>query len=168
MQLDARRLAILAAAGSAALLAGAYLFQAMGFAPCRMCHWQRWPHMAAIALGVLVWALRPGAPPMALRLLAALGALAAATTAGIGVFHAGVERGWWAGPASCTGTGGLAGLGGADLLSLEGPGVAMCDVVEWWFLGLSMASWNAILSAGLAALWLLAALRAGRGVHATA
>jgi len=141
---------LLSVGGSAALLAGAYLFQALGYPPCAMCLWQRWPHFAAIAIGVVAW--RIGGP-----LLPALGALAAAATAGIGVFHTGVERDWWEGPASCSGGGGgLEGLSGADLLAIEGPRVVMCDQVSWEFLTLSMASWNALASFGLMISWIIA------------
>ena len=149
-----RRLLILAAAGgSATLLAGAFVFQALGYAPCTMCLWQRWPHAAAIVIGVLALAIVP-----AQRLLAALGALAALTTAGIGIYHTGVERDWWEGPSGCTG-GGLGGLSGADLLSTDAPAPVMCDEVAWEFLTLSMASWNALFSLILAGIWVAAALR---------
>jgi disulfide bond formation protein DsbB len=142
---------ILAAGGSAALLAGAFIFQALGFAPCAMCLWQRWPHAAAIVIGALAFVL-PG------RLLPALGGLAALTTAGIGVYHTGVERDWWEGPASCTSAGGgLVGLDGAALLSMDGPALVLCDEVVWSLFGLSMASWNAVLSVLLALLWFRAA-----------
>ena len=161
--MSARRLAMLAAGGSAAMLLGAYAFQAAGYAPCRMCLWQRWPHMVAVAAGLGVFSLWPGVGGGVLRGLAAIGLLAALTTAGLGVFHAGVERGWWEGPASCTGAGGLAGLSGADLLSLEGAGVVLCDEVAWSLAGLSMASWNALLSLALAALWAAAIARAAAG-----
>ena len=50
---SSRQLALFAAAGSGMLLAGAYLFQALGYAPCQMCFWQRYPHMLAIAIGAL-------------------------------------------------------------------------------------------------------------------
>ncbi|MEO0863885.1 MAG: disulfide bond formation protein B, partial [Pseudomonadota bacterium] len=40
-----------AASGSALLLAGAFVFQALGYAPCQMCIWQRYPHAVAIAVG---------------------------------------------------------------------------------------------------------------------
>lgn len=144
-------LVLMAAGGSAALLAGAFLFQALGYAPCAMCLWQRWPHAAAILIG-LVALMLPG------RALPVLGALAAATTAGIGLYHTGVERDWWEGPASCTGAGaGLGGLGGADLLSLDGPALVLCDEVAWALFGVSMASWNAILSLVLALVWVMAA-----------
>ena len=80
-----RQLILLAASGSFALLAGAYAFQFLGYAPCQMCLWQRWPHAAAVLIGVAALTL-----PM--RVLLYLGALAALTTAGIGLFHTGVER----------------------------------------------------------------------------
>lgn len=144
-----QQLTTLAAAGSFTLLAGAYLFQAMGYPPCQMCYWQRWPHMAAIAIGVLAYFVPA-------RLLALAGALAAMTTSVIGAYHTGVEKKWWEGPSSCTGDG-LGGLSGADLLSVDGDKLIMCDQVSWEFLTLSMASWNALCAAGLAVIWLMAA-----------
>ncbi len=146
-------LSLLAAGGSLALLAGAFVFQALGYAPCAMCLWQRWPHAAAIAIGVLALALRGPALPL-------LGALAALTTAGIGLYHTGVERDWWEGPTSCTGSG-LGGLAGGDLLATDGPRLVMCDQVSWELLTLSMPSWNALFSFGLVIVWLLAARRTG-------
>ena len=145
-----RTLIALAAGGSAALLLGAFYYQFTGYPPCAMCLWQRWPHAAAIAIGAVAL-LVPG------LLLPLAGALAALTTAGIGLYHTGVERDWWEGPTSCTGTGDLGGLSGADLLSLDAPRLVMCDQVSWEWLGLSMASWNALASLGLALIWLLAA-----------
>jgi disulfide bond formation protein DsbB len=41
--------------------------------------------------------------------------------------------------------------------ALDGPALVLCDQVSWAFLGLSMASWNAILSALLVLVWLRAA-----------
>jgi len=140
-------LVAVATAGSVGLLGGAFLFQFAGYPPCQMCFWQRYPHAIAIFIGVVALAL--GA-----RALAWLGALAAATTAAIGVYHTGVERDWWDGPASCTGGGGLTG----DLLSTEGPRLVMCDQVSWALFGLSMASWNAVFSAVLVVIWISAAL----------
>lgn len=145
-----RQALILAAAGgSVLLLAGAFAFQAAGYPPCAMCWWQRWPHIAAIALGMGALAARG-------PLLPALGALAALSTALVGVFHTGVERNWWEGPASCTGA---AGLDASHLLSMDGPRLVMCDQVSWALWGISMPSWNAIWSFGLVVLWVLAARR---------
>ncbi|NSX55285.1 disulfide bond formation protein B [Parasulfitobacter algicola] len=151
--MTSRTLVILAASGSMALLMGAWAFQYIGgLAPCQMCYWQRWPHMAAVAFGAAAVAFGTS------RLWMALGALAALATALIGVYHAGVEQKWWAGPQSCSG-GGLSGLSGADLLSLDGPGIVMCDQIAWQMLGISMAGWNALASFGLAGLWVWAMLK---------
>lgn len=146
-------LILLAAGGSASLLLGALAFQHLGgLAPCKLCLWQRWPHGAAILIGVLALAL----PRIAA--LPALGALAALTTSGIGVYHTGVERGWWEGPNTCT-SGPVGGLSSSELLDriMNAP-LVRCDEVAWQMAGLSMASWNALLSLGLALIW-LAALR---------
>jgi disulfide bond formation protein DsbB len=148
-----RTLITLATLGSAALLAGALAFQHIGgLAPCQMCLWQRWPHVAAILAGLAALALPGRLPPL-------LGAAAALATAGIGLFHTGVERGWWKGPGTCSG-GVPADAAPADLLEqiLEAP-LVRCDEVAWSLAGLSMASWNAVLSLALAALWLAAARR---------
>lgn len=144
-------LAIIAAGGSAALLLGAFFFQAIGFAPCAMCLWQRWPHGAAVLIGILWLATRQ-------NLLLPLGALAAAVTSGIGLYHTGVERDWWEGPTSCTSSGDtLGGLAGNDLLPSSGAdAIVLCDQVVWEFLGLSMASYNFIFSALLAVVWIAA------------
>lgn len=144
---------ILAAAGSAALLLGAYTFQALGYAPCKLCLWQRWPHGVAILVGVV-------AIFYARAITAVVGALAALTTAGFGIYHTGVERGWWEGPSSCSGGGDLSGLSGADMLSTDTlDKVVMCDEVAWAFAGLSMASWNAVASFALACIWAAALVR---------
>ena len=140
--------------GSAALLGGAFLFQYFGYPPCAMCLWQRWPHAAAIVIGLLALGVQG-------RLLPAVAGLAALTTAGIGIFHTGVERDWWEGPASCTGTG-LSNLDASDLLSTAGDRLVMCDKVSWELFSISMPSWNAIFSLLLVVVWVRAALASGR------
>ena len=142
-----------AVAGSAALLLGALAFQYLGgLAPCHLCVLQRWPHLAAIVIGLA--AMRTRGP-----LLPVLGLLAVLTTAGIGLYHTAVERHWVAGPQSCT-SGSLDTMTAEELLrQLEGAALVQCDQVAWSLLGLSMASWNAILSLLLAVTWAGAALR---------
>ncbi|MBE9476241.1 MAG: disulfide bond formation protein B [Proteobacteria bacterium] len=144
-------LILIATLGSIALLGGAFAFQHLGdMPPCKMCLWQRWPHAAAIIIGII--GLATGR-----RELAIFGMLAALTTAGIGVYHAGVEQMWWEGPTTCT-SGSIAGLSTDDLLAqiLEAP-VVRCDEIAWSMFGISMAAWNAILSFILAGIWFKAA-----------
>ncbi|MGR3433482.1 MAG: disulfide bond formation protein B, partial [Shimia sp.] len=52
-----RQFGLAAAMGSAALLGGAFFFQMLGYAPCAMCLWQRYPHVIAIGAGLLLFAL---------------------------------------------------------------------------------------------------------------
>jgi len=141
------RWAVLAAAGSLALLVAVFGFQLFGYAPCKLCLWQRWPHGVAIALAVVI-IMRPW-PIMML-----LGAAAVASSAAIGFYHTGVERGWFAGPDTCT-SGDIGGLSAEQLMAqIMAAPLIRCDEVAWAFAGLSMASWNMVLSLVLAAAWL--------------
>lgn len=143
------RLGLLAALGSGALLGGALYFQyVMGLAPCEMCHWQRWPHMVAVAAGLLA------AASFAWPRLALVFALTAITallvTSAIGVFHVGVEYRWWEGPQACSGNI-PRGLSTEQLKKyLFGARMVRCDETAWSLWGISMAGWNALLSAALA------------------
>jgi disulfide bond formation protein DsbB len=136
-----------------ALLGGALFSQYVGgLYPCEMCYWQRWPHGAAILLaaGAFIW-------PARARPLVLLAAFAIFISGAIGVFHAGVEAGWWEGITVCT-TNGATSL--EEILKVP---LVRCDQVQWAFLGLSLAAWNAILSiGGAAAIFFLAAWKSGR------
>ncbi|MCB2110994.1 MAG: disulfide bond formation protein B [Defluviimonas sp.] len=145
-----RRLILIAAGGSAALLLGAFGFQLMGYAPCELCLWQRWPHGAAVLAGALAILTRA-------RLMAWIGALSAAATGALGIYHTGVERAWWTGPTACSSSGDLAGSADDLLNQIMSAPLVRCNEVAWSFAGLSMASWNAVLSFALALLWVLAA-----------
>ncbi|MCW1949745.1 MAG: disulfide bond formation protein B [Octadecabacter sp.] len=141
----------IAAFGSFALLSGAFIFQMLGYAPCQMCLWQRYPHAAAIVIGLLALILTRLQTHLAL-----FGALATLITGAIGVYHTGVERDWWEGPTSCTGGGAL---NLSDPLSTDIAPIVMCDDVVWSLMGLSMASYNALISFALMGLWIAAARR---------
>lgn len=146
------RLIVVAAGGSAALLAGAFFFQMLGYAPCKLCLWQRWPHGAAIVIGALALVFGAHALPLA-------GAAAAALTGALGVYHAGVELRWWTGPDTCTSSGDLGGSTDALLDQIMAAPLVRCDEIAWAFAGLSMAAWNAILSFALMLVWIAAARR---------
>ena len=82
--------------------------------------------------------------------------LAGAITA---TFHAGGEQGWWALPATCLGVTGP--IDTTNILAqLEvGHSGPSCADIPWSWLGLSMAGWNAVISAMLAGFSLAAAAR---------
>jgi disulfide bond formation protein DsbB len=51
-------------------------------------------------------------------------------------------------------------LSGEDLLATDVlDKVVMCDEISWAFIGLSMPAWNAVLSAVLCVMWLVALRR---------
>jgi disulfide bond formation protein DsbB len=146
---------------SAAMLGIAHAFERFGgLAPCTLCLRQRevyWVAGAVAAASLLILRLTPARPWRVL----ANGLLAAVFAVGVGVaaYHAGAEWGFWPGPSTCSASG--AGSVSADELArlMRGETVKppACDKAAWVFAGLSMAGWNALISAGLAALSLAAA-----------
>jgi disulfide bond formation protein DsbB len=144
----------------AALLIGAFGSQYLGrLYPCEMCWWQRYAHMVAFALALIAFT----APALTWRARAftLLACLAIATSGAIGVYHAGVEAKIFEGFTQCTALPKAATT--ADLLrQITHAPLIRCDEVQFRFLGISMAGWNAILSLGGAALILLFSLKAKR------
>ncbi|RST29933.1 disulfide bond formation protein B [Sphingomonas ginkgonis] len=140
---------LLAALIPVALLAGAYGSQLFGgLFPCEMCWWQRYAHFAALpfALGAFLVALGSRTQ----RVLTLAAALAIGVSGAIGLFHAGVERKWWEGFTTCTAT------GARSLQDILLSPMIRCDQIQFEFLGISMAGWNAIISltAALGIAWL--------------
>lgn len=146
-------LILLATLGSAFLMLGALGFQYLGdMPPCKLCYWQRYPHVLAICVGLL-------ALLTSYRILSYLGALATLSTAVIGVYHSGVERAWWPGPDTCT-SGSVSGVSAEDLMAqIMAAPMVRCDEIPWEMLGLSMAGWNAVASLILFCIWIVAARR---------
>ncbi|WP_310468866.1 disulfide bond formation protein B [Sphingomonas sp.] len=128
-----------------------------GLVPCEMCWWQRYPHGVAIVLAGL--AFTAPAEVQRSRILTLLAAAAIAVSGAIGVYHTGVELGVFEGLTTCATT--AAGASNADLLkAIVNTPLVRCDQVQFAFLGISMAGWNAILSLGGAAA--IAVLTLGR------
>ena len=150
----ARALALLL---PAALLAGAFGSQYLGgLYPCEMCWWQRYAHMAALVPAALAFTAAAGSQRS--RLFVLIAALAIAVSGAIGFYHAGVELKIFEGFTTCTST--VRGASLDDMLkAIEAAPIVRCDQVQWSFLGISMAGWNAIISLGGAAVILLLALR---------
>src|SRR3954471_6406433 len=143
-----------------ALLGGALASQYLGgLHPCEMCYWQRWPHGVAILLAALAFTAPAGSRRA--RSLTLLAALAIAISGAIGVYHAGVEAKIFEGFTTCTA---LVKAGStADLLKqITHAPLVRCDQVQFRFLGISLAGWNAILSLSGAALILMLSLKRGR------
>ncbi len=83
-------------------------------------------------------------------MLALTAITALVVTSALGVFHVGVEYHWWQGPQACSGNI-PRGLTPEQLKKyLFGAKMVRCDETVWSLWGLSMAGWNALLSAVLA------------------
>jgi disulfide bond formation protein DsbB len=140
--LTIRNTMVLLLVASLATLAGAWVFQFAGYDPCHLCLLQRWPHYAAVVIAAasLIF-LKPGTQGVTLKLLGVL----MIGSAVFGAYHAGIEWGFWPGPSTCTATGALSGA----LPDLTKP-VVMCDEAALRIFGVSLAGWNAVISATLA------------------
>ncbi len=124
------------------LIGGALLSQYVGgLYPCEMCHWQRWPHYSAIALAALAFLPLHRRAQGGLVLLAAI---AIALSGAIGVFHAGVEYGWWEGITQCSILD--SGSSGDTLAQIMATPLIRCDQVQWSLFGISLAGYNALFS----------------------
>lgn len=155
--------AIFLALAMAATVGTALGFQHIGgYIPCKLCYEQRMPYYVGAPLMLLAFAsatLR--LPAMVTRLLLLAGGLLMAYGLYLGVYHSGVEWGWWPGPTDCgvvdmsTVTGGSNGV--LDAIDTVVP--PSCDKAALRILGLSMAGWNALISLGLVVLSAAAALR---------
>ena len=143
----ARALAVLV---PAALLGGAYVAQyGFGLYPCEMCWWQRYPHFAALGLGLAAYVVKPP------QVWTALAGLAIITSGLIGGFHAGVEYGWWEGITGCATL-----PTNIDVMNPATAPLIRCDVAPWTLWGISLAGFNFLISGlGGAAIVALAAYR---------
>ena len=143
----------LAFAVPAALLGGAYVGQyVFHLFPCEMCWWQRYAHFAALVLAAAAL-LRPSA-----KALTGLAALAILVGGLLGLYHAGVEYGWWQGFTACTSE---VKLGDDPLSAILNAPMIRCDQVQWALAGISLAGFNFLISVP-AALLIFALLRRGQ------
>lgn len=123
-----------------------YFEHFMGLHPCKMCIWQRIPHIAIIGLGLLSFV--PNLQPLHRPLLVLMSVILL-IGAGIAFWHSGVELKIFSGPASCSAAMSLSGDPSALLDQILAAPIVRCDEVPWSFLGLSMANWNFVISFGM-------------------
>lgn len=146
--------AVAVTVGMAVVVGSALGFEHIGgYIPCALCLLQRNPYYIGVVVGILaILSIVLKLPAWVSRLLLlALGILMVAS-AGLGVYHAGVEWKFWEGPTSCGISAAGVGIGSGDILSqlnsVTGPS---CTEATLRVLGLSFAGWNVITSAVLAA-----------------
>ena len=146
------RIALFILAIAASSIAGAFVIEMLGFAPCELCLKERIPYYAAIPIAIFAVLFAVRSQRKLLRAAFAGLALIFAASAGFGVYHAGIEWGFWPGPKECSGALDRAASVSDFLKQLQSVKVARCDSAALRILGLSLAGWNAVISVGLAAL----------------
>jgi disulfide bond formation protein DsbB len=124
-----------------ATILGAWGFEYAGYAPCELCLKQRIAYYIAVPLSLVIALVGRDRPRLLRGGLILLGLIMLASCI-FGIYHAGVEWKFWQGPTTCTDGGNFT----SGLPDLSKPAV-MCDQPAIRILGLSLAGWNAVVSA---------------------
>ena len=139
-----------------------------GYAPCALCLEQRNPYywgIPLLAIGVLSSIGGFRWPGYVIRGLLLIGFFCMLATAALGVYHSGVEWGYFDAPLSCgAGLSATSSDAGNLLDSLATAKPPSCADAAGRFLGLSFAGWNVLAAAALALIALRSAL--GKGSRA--
>jgi len=138
---------------SGALLLTAFMFEYIGgLAPCELCWYQRYAHMATILIsGSALYFYRNAS--VVVPMLAAA-AVAFFVGAGIAGYQVGVEQSWWESACATPIRGGTLDEIRVGLMAAP---LVRCDEVAWSLWEISMAGWNGLASLVLGASALYAA-----------
>jgi len=151
---EGRALLLVALAAAMALATAFALEHLGGYAPCSLCVYERWPWAAALIVALAGKLLGRPRPALLIVGLLLLG------NAALSAYHVGVEAGWFALPGTCAAGGGATTL--EELRAQLEAARPTCDRVALRVLGLSLAAWNGIAAAAVAAFAALAFVRARR------
>ena len=132
-----------------------------GLVPCELCLGERLPYywgLPILAVILLLWNRLPLTVWYVAMLI--VGAIFVWSVY-LGVFHAGVEWKFWPGPTACTSDGTNLNLN--QLTDLNAVKVVRCDQVQWSFLGISLAGYNALVSLVMVVLIAISVIDQWRG-----
>lgn len=163
LSLPFRRPMLVVGAVVPSTILGALVIERMGYQPCHLCLLQRKPFYAMVFLLIVYLAVhhKPWFHSIYRHVLFVFLAILL-VSAGLGVFHAGVEFLWWEGPKDCSGSLDASTIDNL-LQTLKQTKVVSCTKASFWVFGLSLSVWNAIISAGLSVLVGTAAFRSASG-----
>ena len=127
-----------------------------GFTPCSLCLIQRYPHMLVAITSIWLVFFRTHD-----LFMYPLNTLVMAFSIILASYHVGVEQSIFQGPQSCSSSN-LSSVNekSAEALLKEilNTSAIRCNEVTWSFMGLSMATWNLILSIALFIGWTVSTL----------
>jgi len=148
-----------------AAIAGAWGSQLLGgLVPCELCLEQRLAYYWGLPILALVLLLWNRLPLLVWYIAMGIVALIFVWSTYMGGYHAGVEWGFWPGPTACTGTGD--GISFNDLNNIDAARVIPCDAVQFRFLGISLAGYNALVSLVIVALQVFSIIKQAQGRRA--
>ena len=117
----------------------------VGLHPCPLCLYQRWPYVIGFVVAAVGWR-RVGLRPLVLIELI----IVFSVNVFLGLYHVGIENGWWEGFTTCSAEGAAT---MEELINqIMAAPVVRCDEVQWSLMGLSLAALSMLLSAGLVGL----------------
>lgn len=122
-----------------------------GLLPCALCLKQRVAFYLALPLLALAYWQADKAPAAMRGLLTTIGIIFLAN-AGLAFYHAGIEYGYWLGPASCGGGGGQALDTKALFEALTSSAMVRCDAPAFTLFGISLAGYNMLACLALGGL----------------
>ncbi|MDC9826464.1 disulfide bond formation protein B [Devosia sp. ZB163] len=144
-----------------ATIAGAWGSQLIGgLVPCELCLEQRLPYYLGLPVLALILIFWNRLPRIVWYVAMAIAIATFVWSTWLAGYHSGVEWHWWPGPTACTGTGVTVNFN--DLNNINATRVIPCDAVQFRFLGLSLAGYNALISIAIVAMLLAATVLRGR------
>lgn len=153
--LDKKAVLLAFALGLATILGALGSQYVGGLVPCELCLEQRIPYYWGLPLLAAILILWNRLPLTAWFLAMFIAIALFSWGVYLGAYHAGVEWRLWPGPTACTGTG--VGVSFNDLNDINATKIIPCDQVQFRFLGISLAGYNALISLAIVGLLLIAA-----------
>lgn len=143
-----RMFSLLMIASAVIALGTAYTAQyVFGYEPCVLCLYQRVPYaiIGVIGFVALFWCA-----PQKMPWVALLACILFLVSAGISLYHVGVEQTWWVSVAPCGGGAGDIANTQDLMAALQEKPAKSCGDIEWTLFGISMATYNVVVSLILA------------------
>jgi disulfide bond formation protein DsbB len=135
-----------------------------GLVPCELCLEQRLAYYWGLPVLALVLILWNRLPRTVLVVGLLIGAAIFAWGTCMATYHAGVEMKLWPGPTACTGLG--VDVSFSDLNNINATRVVPCDAIQFQLFGITLAGYNALISAAIVVALVVSAL-IGRGRRAS-
>ena len=122
-----------------------------GILPCKICIWQRWPHIFNIFIALII--ISSSSIPNYIMVLGLINMFLAFILA---LYHYGLEQNLWDNVFSCSGEIKFNDLSTEEILkNLNNTPIKTCEIEAWNFLNLSLTGWNMILTIFISLIWLL-------------